>query len=255
MLVEIERKVFELKELNVADTGEISGYAAVFGNVDEGGDVILPGAFQKAIPAFLLDGFLAWNHYWDMPVAIPTSATEDDNGLFIRAAFHTTDDAQKARTITAERIDAKKRMGLSIGYAVEEEEYTRDARLLKVINPLFEVSLVTVPMNRLANVTAVKGSLGSGMPVAERLQLVAAEGGAIVEHLKNRAHLRAKEGRVLSAANRQLMASLDEQLSAVRAAIRELLDATDPDKDRKAALAVLAEFEYLVATAPAVTAH
>lgn len=245
----IEHKVFSFKDLNVADNGEFSGYGAVFGNVDDGGDVIMPGAFEKALPAFNQDGFFAWQHDWWTPVGVPREAREDDKGLFVSGVFHSTADAQKARTITAERVAEGKSMGLSIGYSVEVEEYTATSRLLKVINPLYEVSLVTVPMNRLAGVTDVKGSLGSGLPISERLELVAAEGEALVAHLKKRAHMRAKEGRVLSSANRDLISSLDEQLAAVRSAISELLDATDPDKDGKAALAVLAEFEAISARA------
>lgn len=248
----IERRVFELKQVSIADSGEFTGYASVFGNIDDGGDVVLPGAFEKALPAFLENGFISWQHNWEQPVAIPIEAKEDATGLLIRAEFHSTTEAQQARTITNERLAAGKSMGLSIGYGVEEEEYNSTARLLRVINPLYETALVTVPMNRLANVTSVKGALAPERPFAERLGLVLDEAKAVAEHARSRVALRSKEGRVLSASNRDLLASLMEQLNQVSQSVRDLLDATDPTKDANAAQAVLAEFEYLTGRLAAV---
>lgn len=153
----MERKAFSLAEFKVdADSGEFSGYGSVFGNVDAGGDTVVPGAFTKAIPAFLKDGFISWSHDWSMPVAMPKAAHEDQRGLFVAGQFHSTPDGQQARTIAAERAAAGLSMGLSIGYGVEAEEWGPAGRLLKVINPLYEIGLVMVPMNREAGVVAVK---------------------------------------------------------------------------------------------------
>jgi hypothetical protein len=155
--MEIERKTVAMTEFKVdATSGEFEGYASVFGNVDAGGDTVVKGAFTKALPDFLRDGFISWSHDWGQPIAYPTTAEEDRTGLLLAGAFHSTPEAQRARTISSERLAAGKRMGLSIGYAVEEEEWGKTGRLLKVINPLFEVGFVTVPMNRDANLAAVK---------------------------------------------------------------------------------------------------
>lgn len=155
----MEHKTVELAEFKVdASTGEFSGYGSVFNNLDAGGDIVMPGAFAKAIPDFLRDGFISWSHDWGQPVAYPTHAAEDKVGLALRGVFHSTPEAQRARTIAAERQAAGKRMGLSIGYAVEEENFGPKGRELKVINPLYEVAFVTVPMNREANLTAVKSA-------------------------------------------------------------------------------------------------
>lgn len=154
-----ERKAFNFAEFKVdAGSGEFSGYGSIFGNLDAGGDVVVPGAFAKAIPDFLRDGFISWSHDWAMPVAMPKGAHEDQRGLFLAGKFHSTPDGQQARTIAAERAAEGLTMGLSIGYGVEEEEWGPKGRLLKVINPLYEVGLVMVPMNREAGVVAVKGA-------------------------------------------------------------------------------------------------
>jgi hypothetical protein len=65
------------------------------------------------------------------------------------------------------------------------------------------------------------------------------------------AELRKKEGRVLSSANRQRLAEIEAalaQLDEVRRSIRELLDATDPNKGKQAEV-LRAEAEYLAITA------
>ena len=205
----VEHKSFNLAEFKVdAASGEFSGYGSVFGNEDAGGDIVMPGAFAKAIPAFLKDGFISWSHDWSMPIAMPTEAREDRRGLFLAGRFHSTPDAQTARTIAGERVEAGLRTGLSIGYGVED--FALDAkgrRQLKVVNPLFEVGFVMVPMNREANLAAVKnGRPGSDAPYAEHAAWVRAVVKAFIERTDDRAEWRAAEGRQLSAANREELA-------------------------------------------------
>jgi len=153
----VERKVIAFEQAAVdPSTGEGRGYGAVFGNRDDGGDIIQPGFFEPVIPDFLKSGFISWAHDWADPVAMPTDAAEDDRGLDIKWQFHSTPRAQEARQISAERLEKGKDMGLSIGYEVDEEKQTPEGRLLIRAKRLFEVALVMVPMNRLAKVTELK---------------------------------------------------------------------------------------------------
>ncbi|HET7128924.1 MAG TPA: HK97 family phage prohead protease [Gaiellaceae bacterium] len=147
-----------LKDVEINANGQISGYAAVFGNRDDGGDIIEPGFFANVIEDFLREGFIAWNHDWSDPVAIPIEAREDGVGLYSAAEFHSTPRAQEARTIASERQAAGKQVGLSIGYEIAPGGATieKDGRHLRKASRLFEWSLVTVPMNRLAEATDVK---------------------------------------------------------------------------------------------------
>lgn len=158
----VERKVIAFEQAAVdPKTGEGRGYGAVFGNRDDGGDIIQPGFFEPVIPDFLREGFISWGHDWYDPVAMPLTAAEDARGLDITWQFHSTPAAQEKRTITAERLNAGKTMGLSIGYEVADEEVTDAGRLLKKAKRLFEVGLVLVPMNRQAQVTEVKSAFPS----------------------------------------------------------------------------------------------
>lgn len=228
----MEHKLLPLTKAAINDAGEFSGYANVFNVVDHGGDVTMPGAFAKAIPEFLRDGFLAWGHDWNDPVAMPIEASEDDHGLFIKGRFHSTPRAQEARTIAAERIAAGLTMGLSIGYAVEVGTVNKSGGLdLHTIYPLWETSLVTVPMNQASYITAVK-ALADTAGLAESVNRITEDIPAIVDRFQRMADLRAKEGRTLSAANRALVKEVMDSLLGSSATLRDLLDATEPEKAR-----------------------
>lgn len=234
----METKTLALVEAKALDDGAgvVEGLASTFGNVDSYGDTVERGAYLDTIPAFLVDGFVAWSHDWQNPVATPTSAVETERGLYLTAAFHSDPAAQRARTITAERLARGKSMGLSIGYeALEWEmrkvetpyrgpygELTDMVRALKKIK-LFEVSLVTVPADDAARVTGAKDAR---FPDHADAALAAVR--SLVERSRSLADLRTKEGRVLSEANRGRLRSLLEALTSAGTDIEELLAATEP---------------------------
>jgi len=152
------RKIVLLKDATVSDEGRFEGYGAVYNNVDDGGDEILPGAMASAIPGFLKSGFISWSHEWSIPVAYPKGASEDAHGMYIDAQFHSTPTAQEKRTITKERLDAGLSMGLSIGYGEVVAKRLPDRKQISKIGYLPEVGLVMVPMNREAGVAGIKAA-------------------------------------------------------------------------------------------------
>jgi len=148
----------DFKILDDGPHGSFSGYASVFGNTDRQNEVVIPGAFSKTLPAFLKDGFGALNHEWaSLPIATISEAREDSRGLYVKGEFHSTPDAQAARTIVRERLERGKSVGLSIGYKVTDDEFKEGSRHLKEVD-LFEVSLVSVPANAEAQVEGIKSS-------------------------------------------------------------------------------------------------
>src|ERR1051326_1137806 len=123
----IERKFIDLKALKVSDegSGTIEGYRSVFGEIDEGGDIVVKGFFAEGISEYLESGFTAHSHDWTFKEAVgfPVEAKEDDHGFFVRSQFHSTDDAQDIRTKAKERMDAGKKVGFSFGYSVKEKKF------------------------------------------------------------------------------------------------------------------------------------
>lgn len=218
--------------------GGFTGYASVFGNVDSYGDVVMPGAYAESIPVFLRDGFIAIGHDWgSLAVGYATEAVEDSYGLKLTTAFHSTKEAQDARTVIRERSAAGKSTGLSIGYMVPAGgRKSRDdgvSELHKI--DLREVSIVTVPANRAALVTGAKSGPHGGLTLEDHSKAALAVVEDLVARFAVLGELRAKDGRVLSAANRARIAlacgTCEEAVSALQDAganLADLLAATEP---------------------------
>lgn len=146
--------------------GGFEGYGSLWGILDSQNDIVERGAFKNTLPTFVRDGFIADGHNWDSVAdgAIGTveDAYEDEKGLFIKVAYHSTQRAQDARRIAMERLARGKSVGLSIGYAVRPGGDTMDSAGVRRLHDLdlFEVSHVNVPALRPAGVTSAKSGAG-----------------------------------------------------------------------------------------------
>lgn len=153
----------ELKFLNEGEEGKFSGYGSVFNIMDEGGDVVVKGAYkaslkewkkQKKLPKLLVQhGFGETG----LPIGKWLSMEEDDHGLKVEGQlFPPETDTMKQihMAMKAGELD-----GLSIGYRVKEFAFgTKPGdprRTLKAVD-LFEVSVVTFPMNTSSRVDKIK---------------------------------------------------------------------------------------------------
>jgi HK97 family phage prohead protease len=157
-----EWKILPLTDAKVSSggNGSLTGYASTFGNLDSYGDTVQPGAYTTYLDQFVSNGFIAWNHNWSAMIGTIASAKQDTRGLLITADFHSTPEAQAARTITAERLARGKSVGLSIGYqatrwSMGEMPDGDPVRVLEEIK-VFETSLVSVPADSYAGVLGVK---------------------------------------------------------------------------------------------------
>jgi len=167
-----EYKSFEFK-LNALDpTGRtIEGYAAVFGNLDQGGDIIHPGAFAKTLAERGHKVKFLWQHDQHEPLGRVTELREDASGLFVKATISDTARGRDALALLRDGAIG----GMSIGYDAVKggTDYSqgsngdpiRNLRELK----LWELSLVTFPMNEEAGVTALKMvTPHRALPIADR---------------------------------------------------------------------------------------
>lgn len=243
----------EFKLSDDAGSGGFAGYASTW-DLDRQQDIVTAGAFKGAIEGFLRDGFIGLGHDWSgEPIAYPVEAKETDKGLWLRADFHGTARAQSARQVVRERMAAGKTVGLSIGFSIREggsakrDDGVREIREVK----LFEVSLVSVPANPMARVASIKNFSPDDRPLAgwsveEHSASVLATVREYAERMRGIRALRLKEGRVLSAANRERMRRLMECCGTAKGAmddvmtdLTELLEQTEP-KPRKSLAAVRA---------------
>ena len=135
------------------EDGKFEGYASVFDVVDQGMDVVTPGAFRRTLDSDRKVKML-WQHNMDQPIGVFDEIREDDKGLFVRGRI--AKEVQQGREAMA-----LMRMGaidsMSIGFRTKQAsaEGAGAVRRLDEIE-LFEISLVTMPMLPDALITAVK---------------------------------------------------------------------------------------------------
>lgn len=152
----------DLKKLD--NNGSFSGYGSVFGVVDQGGDVVQPGAFSKSLAVWKASGRtvpVLWQHKTSEPIGHWPELSEDGYGL-LGSADLWLDAAPYAR-LAHKGMQTKTITGLSIGYRVKEYTYDKvsSVYLLHELD-LVEISVVTNPMNDDARVSDVKSLLEAG---------------------------------------------------------------------------------------------
>ena len=124
--------------------------ASVYSNVDLGGDVVDRGAFDKA----LREGRtfpLLWQHNPSLSIG-SVQISDSDVGLQVEGKLVLED--PQARIALA-HLKARTLKGLSIGYDTIKDSIENGVRHLKELR-LWEVSVVTFPMNEATMVTSVK---------------------------------------------------------------------------------------------------
>lgn len=195
--------------------GVVEGYASTFDRTpDSYGDVIARGAFARTLDEWRakegagLSIPLLYGHNTDDPmhnIGKVTEAYEDERGLFVHAEF----DADNPTAQYARKLASEGRLyQFSFAYGIRDAadvELDDGARAYELRDlDLYEVSLVQIPANQNAVVTAVKGD------VAE-----------------------VKSGRRNSKADADELRSIRELANQITAAINGLLsdedDAGEPD--------------------------
>lgn len=138
-----------------AATGEFEGYASLFGLMDLGHDVVLPGAFRHSLIERGTQGIrLLWQHDPHQPLGRWEEIAEDARGLYVRGQL----DLQHPKAREAFGLMERGALdGLSIGYRtqIERKDPSTGLRNLEKID-LWEISLVTFPLLPQARVHGVR---------------------------------------------------------------------------------------------------
>lgn len=154
------RKPVEFKELAIDASGvlveqasrKISGYAAVFGVIDDARDYLVQGCFAKSIaergPQSTTNRKVAflWMHDMSEPLGRITELYEDEKGLYFEAVLDKIPEADRA----LKQLESGTLNQFSFGYQyvwdmlVYDEE--KDAFICKELK-LFEISVVTLGCN------------------------------------------------------------------------------------------------------------
>jgi uncharacterized protein len=157
---ELKKLVFESEIKAENNKGIFTGYGSIFGNEDQGNDIMQKGAFTKSLmnrPVSKVK--MLYQHKTDEPIGVFTEIYEDSKGLFVKGqlAMGTQRGREAYELLKMGALD-----GMSIGFRADPEkqgynENKRGVRTLKEVD-LMEISLVTFPMNESALIETVKGN-------------------------------------------------------------------------------------------------
>lgn len=152
---EIKNVRASFKAVQDAPAGTFEAIVSVFGNVDLGGDRVMPGAFAKTLGEWEQSGDripVIWSHDWDDPmshIGYVEKAEERPEGLFVQARLD-VDNNPKAAYI-ARLLKERRVREFSFGYFatgyqdVDDDEYGKVRELTEI--DLFEVGPTLLGMN------------------------------------------------------------------------------------------------------------
>lgn len=170
---------FEVKQITEDEDYYIfEGYGSTFGNIDYGDDKVVQGAFIETVADLMSsqkEGKLPalWQHDTEEPIGSYTELREDSFGLFVRGRLPKADTFVSGRVIP--QMKAGSIAAMSIGYSTLDYVIEGGIRILKKLR-LWEISLVTMPMNPKAIITGLKSSGNfHELPIAPRDQAWDAE--------------------------------------------------------------------------------
>lgn len=215
------RVPLEIKALNER---EFSGYGSVFGNEDLGGDVIMRGAFAKSLKAKKEQlPQMFWAHD---PSRVPgkwLEMSEDKHGLAVKGVLADTPLGNEIHTLL--KMEAVR--GLSIGFVTKQQEFEEDGtRLIKEVD-LWEVSIVSLPMNPLAQVVHTHSRLsaaGEYVPTVREFERILRDVGCS-KTIAKRFVSKMLDGEFGETPSEPRRDAGDEDLVATAAAISEMFQA------------------------------
>lgn len=158
---------FEIKSEGVNENGSFIGYASVFNKKDDSkrwidgiitdGDIVRPGAFSESINKGGRNGngiVMLWQHMSDQVPGVWQELIEDKKGLKVKGELLLDTQLGKETHIRAKKKAIK---GLSIGFdtidwSIDEKKKIREIKKAE----LWEISLVTFPAQKKANIIDVK---------------------------------------------------------------------------------------------------
>lgn len=173
------RKVFKLDIKSFGedeDSRKFEGYASTYGNIDRHGDIVEKGAFSRCLADIKSSGImpsLLMHHDLKRPVGIFEDLIDDEFGLKFNAELTSgVRDADEAHAL----LKHGALHSVSIGYMINRERYDHKTGINHLEDlSVHEISLVTIPANAQAVVTAVKNA--EGIPDVREIERVLRDAG------------------------------------------------------------------------------
>lgn len=156
----MEHKVFEFEIKKLHEDGEFEGLAAVYKNVDFGGDKFLPGVFADSISQNKGKVPILRDHLATVMgnAGFGKSADEDGIGLAIVGVLNLEKEAgREARAMMKQAKKMGINIALSVGFTIAEggAKFVKGIREISKAT-LWEYSIVVFGMNPKARVSSIK---------------------------------------------------------------------------------------------------
>lgn len=236
--------------------GLVEAVVSVFSNEDDGGEIVMPGAFLKSLQV-KLPKIAATGHNWSAALGHTVEARElypgdpklpeaisGLGGLWVKGQFNL--DIQAARDALSNLMKGDLDE-FSIGYSIvksrrvyaqdrDEQDYWAPSKLYLDELKLYEWCPVIAGMNPLTELISAKGRFPYGG--AYGIDDLVTEAAEAQERVRQALGSHRKEGRILSAANVSRLdgyaTSLDEIAGAIRQLVADSTPKTDEDGKAKA---------------------
>jgi len=241
----------------------VTGVFAVHGNVDDGGDMSVNGSFAKRLQNGRRRIRFLWNHNsQNPPIATILDVREIDRSELPPRVLDYAPDATGGVQVTREYyennplaswvLEAIRKGDIDeMSYAFDVHKFDvqeRDGKRVRVLQDveIFDISDVNWGLNPAT--AGVKSAFPeAGMTFVDHSEWVVSTVRGYLARAEERAAFRAKEGRVLSAANRERIGNLVNLLAEVQADLQDLLDATAPRANPDDVQKQYARFQAIVA--------
>lgn len=243
--MELERKSLPFRLKADGPEGSFRAIFATFDVVDHDGDVTIPGAFKQDTPVIIG----SWGHKTaDLPVG-KGAIVADDSEAAVEGQFFL--DTAPGRD-TYQTVKNLGELGeWSYVFSVQKQSFGehegRQVRFLEDIK-VYSVDPVLAGAGIGTRTTDIKGitqALSFAAHSAEVAELVR----EFVSRVKERSALREKEGRSLSSANVERLASIAESLRGAAGDLEKLLDDANPKSTSELAAEYL-RYQHILAGIP-----
>jgi len=239
----MDKKVYTAAGLELKQEGDQGLVTAVFATlnvIDEDGDVTLPGAFGEQSVKLA-----SWGHGWgELPVGRGRIFEEDEKAVFDGRFFLDTMAGQEHFTTVKNLAELQEwSYGFKILERAEGEFNGQQVRFLKRMK-VWEVSPVMVGAGVDTMTIAIKNG-NEGLTYLEHAEHVLASVQAFVQRSESLADYRAKEGRALSAENRDRLKELAERAASLQKELAGLLAETEPGAEKAGQL--YAQYQHTLA--------
>lgn len=157
---------FALDAKSIDDDGSIEGLAIGYGDIDYGGDQVMPGAISASIAQRKTLPMLMY-HDQKRPAGVWNAFKETSEGLLVKGRFSmSTRYGKEAHGLAKDGALG----GLSMGYKTLRQRLEGKTRQLIEV-ALHEISLVTIPMHERTRIISVKDIMAGGeMPTVRQFE-------------------------------------------------------------------------------------